>query len=80
VTGTLVTVFFYIFIHKAESSVLGISKLLLGRDVLITQMPWPVVDPIVVALPLAFLVTVAVSLFTKEMDKKYVDKCFEGIR
>jgi solute:Na+ symporter, SSS family len=80
VTGTLVTIIFYLFIHKAESSVLGISKLLLGRDVLITQMPWPVVDPVVVALPLAFLVTVAVSLFTKEMDKKYIDKCFEGIR
>lgn len=80
VTGTLVTVFFYIFVHKAESSVLGISKLLLGRDVLITQMPWPVVDPIVVALPLAFLVTIAVSLFTKEMDQDYLRKCFEGIR
>jgi len=80
VTGTLVTIFWYVFIHKAESAPLGISKLLLGRDVLITQMPWPVVDPIVVALPLAFLVTVAVSLLTKPMNKNYVEACFNGIR
>jgi SSS family solute:Na+ symporter len=39
--------------------------MVLGRAVLITSMPWPVVDPIVVALPLAFVATVAVSLATK---------------
>ena len=65
VTGTFVTVFWYLFIHKAEAVPLGICKMLLGRDVLIAQMPWPVVDPILVALPLAVLVTVAVSLMTK---------------
>lgn len=79
VTGTAVTVFWYIFIHKAEAAPLGISKMLLGRDVLITQMPWPVVDPIIVALPLAFLVTVAVSLMTEPMSKKYLEGCFKGI-
>ena len=67
ITGTLVTVFWYLFIHKAEAVPLGICKMLLGRDVLITQMPWPVVDPIIVALPLAMLVTIAVSLMTKKM-------------
>jgi SSS family solute:Na+ symporter len=79
VMGTLVTVFWYLFIHKAESVPLGISKLLLGRDMLITQMPWPIVDPIVVALPLAFLVTVAVSLMSRPMSKSYVEDCFKGI-
>jgi SSS family solute:Na+ symporter len=79
VTGTFVTVFWYLFIHKSEASALGISKMLLGRDMLITQMPWPVVDPIVVALPLAFLVTLAVSLMTRPMKKSYVEACFKGI-
>jgi SSS family solute:Na+ symporter len=46
---------------------------------LITLMPWPVVDPIVVALPLAFLVTLAVSLMTRPMNKGYVENCFKGI-
>jgi len=53
--------------------------MILGRDVLISAMPWPVVDPIVVALPLAFLVTVAVSLATQPPKAEHVEKCFEGI-
>ena len=52
VTGSFVTLFWYLFIHKAESAPLGIAKMLIGRDVLITQMPWPVVDPLIVAFPL----------------------------
>lgn len=80
VTGTLVTVFWYLFIHKAEAVPLGICKMLLGRDVLIAQMPWPVVDPIIVALPLAALVTVAVSLMTKRPNDKHLEKCFKGIK
>jgi len=80
VTGTVVTVFWYVFIHKAEAVPLGICKFLLGKDTLITQMPWPVVDPIVVALPLAALVTIVVSLMTKQMSKEYVEECFKGIK
>ena len=79
VTGTFVTVFWYLFIHKAESAPLGISKMLLGRDVLLTQMPWPVVDPILVAFPLAILATIAVSLMTKPPSKEHLEECFKGI-
>jgi len=31
------------------------------------------VDPIIIALPLAILVTVAVSLGTKKMDEKHLE-------
>lgn len=80
VTGTFVTVFWYLFMHKAESAPLGICKMLLGRDVLVTQMPWPVVDPIMVALPLSFIITIAVSLMTKKMDAKKLEECFRGVK
>jgi SSS family solute:Na+ symporter len=80
VTGTFVTVFWYLFIHKAEAVPLGICKMLLGRDVLIAQMPWPVVDPILVALPLAIVATVAVSLMTKRPSDKHLEACFKGIK
>jgi len=79
-TGTLVTVFWYLFIHKAEAVPLGICKMLFGQDVLIASMPWPVVDPILVALPLAVLVTVAVSLVTKGPRDKHLEECFKGIK
>jgi SSS family solute:Na+ symporter len=80
ITGTFMTVFLYLFIHKAEAVPLGICKMLSGRDFLITQMPWPVVDPIIIALPLAILVTVAVSLGTKKMDEKHLEECFKGLK
>jgi len=80
ITGTAVTVFWYLFIHKAEAVPLGISKMLLGRDVLIADMPWPVVDPILVAMPLAFLATIAVSLASKKPEKKHLEECFKGIK
>jgi len=80
IVGTLISVLWMVFVHKSESTPLGIAKMLLGRDVLITQMPWPVVDPIMIALPLAFIVTIAVSLMTKQMDSEYVDMCFKGVK
>lgn len=80
VVGTFVSVFWMIFVHKSEATALGISKFIIGKDMLITQMPWPVVDPIIVALPLAFLATVIVSLMTKPMEDKHLDMCFHGVR
>ena len=79
-TGTFLTVFMYLFIHKAEAVPLGVCKMLLGRDFLITQMPWPVVDPIIIALPVAMLVTVAVSLMTKKLSEKHLEECFKGMK
>ncbi|MDD1735867.1 MAG: sodium:solute symporter family protein [Methanothrix sp.] len=80
VTGTFVTVFWYLFIHKAEAVPLGICKMLFGQDVLIATMPWPVMDPILVALPLSMLVTVAVSLMTTGPKDEHLKACFKGIR
>ncbi len=79
VVGTFVSLFWLVFVHQKESAALGIAKMVLGRDVLFTSMPWPVVDPIVVALPLAFVATVAVSLATRPPAAEHVENCFEGI-
>ncbi|MBA2849891.1 SSS family solute:Na+ symporter [Methanococcus maripaludis] len=78
-TGTFVSLFCLVFIHQAESAALGISKMLIGRDVLISTMPWPYVDPMVISLPLAFIATVIVSLLTKAPSKEHLKKCFKGI-
>jgi SSS family solute:Na+ symporter len=80
VTGTFVSLFWLVFVHQKEAIPLGIAKMILGRDVLIPSMPWPVVDPIVVALPLAFVATVVVSLATKPPESEHLDRCFEGIK
>lgn len=80
ITGTAVTVFWYLFIHKAEAVPLGICKTLFGRDVLVASMPWPVVDPILIALPMAILATVIVSLMTKGPKEKHLAECFRGVK
>jgi SSS family solute:Na+ symporter len=54
--------------------------MLFGRDILVASMPWPVVDPILVALPLAILATVIVSLITKGPSDKHLAECFRGVK
>ncbi|MGC9516614.1 MAG: sodium:solute symporter family protein [Methanomicrobiales archaeon] len=80
VVGTFFSLFWLVFVHKKEAEALGIAKMILGRDVLITAMPWPVVDPIVVALPLAFVITIVVSLLTQPPKKEHIDKVFKGVK
>ena len=43
-------------------------------------MPWPYVDPMVIALPLSFIITIVVSLLTQNSKKEQedIDALFEG--
>ena len=66
--GTLGSLFALVFLHQKESAALGICKALFGRDVLIETYPFPVIDPILFALPLSVLAIVGISLLTY---KKY---------
>ena len=50
------------FVHLKESAPLGISKLLFGTDALL-GMPWQVVDPLVIALPLSAVALAAAALY-----------------
>ncbi|MDI3485674.1 MAG: solute:Na+ symporter, family, partial [Methanolobus sp.] len=38
---------------------------------------WTLVDPILVATPLSFLVAIVVSLMTEPMAKEHVETCFK---
>jgi SSS family solute:Na+ symporter len=74
--GAAVSAFGLTFLHAAESKALGISRLIFGRDVLISSFPWPFVDTLCYALPLSAAALVVVSLLTKAPDKKHLDNCF----
>lgn len=65
VTGLLSSAFALAFLHQKEAEPLGICKALFGQDVLINKFPWMIVDPIMIALPLAIIVLIGVSLFTR---------------
>lgn len=62
--GTLGSLFALVFLHQKESAALGICKTLFGRDVLIEAYPFPVIDPILFALPLSVLAIIVFSLLT----------------
>ena len=62
--GTLGSAFALIFLHQKEAAAMGICKFLFGKDVLIETYPFPVIDPILFALPLSILAIVVISLLT----------------
>jgi SSS family solute:Na+ symporter len=66
VSGFGAGLFALAFLHKAEASVLGFSQALFGKEILITKMPWPVLDPMVIALPVSIIVIVVVTLITSK--------------
>jgi SSS family solute:Na+ symporter len=75
VVGSLSSLFWLAFIHEKEAVPLGICQAIFGKATLL-QGTWPLVDPILIATPLAFLVAVAVSLLTKPMPEKFLEKCY----
>ncbi len=79
VIGTVYTVFSFLFINQKAAAALGVSQALTGKTVLITTMPWPVVDPIVIGVPLVFIITIVVSLLTKPPSDEHLDKCFKDV-
>jgi solute:Na+ symporter, SSS family len=75
VSGFVGSVFYLLFIHAKESTALGVCQWLFGKPTL-AAFPWTVIDPIVVIFPLTLIVTVVVSLFTKPMDEKHLERLF----
>lgn len=78
VTGFVVTALWLLFVKAAEAGDIGlVQKFTDGqRSILANHPNWPVVDPIVVALPISFLVALIVTLMTKPLAKDRLDQCF----
>ena len=79
VVGTIYTAFSYLFINQKAAAALGVCQALTGKVTLVTTMPWPTVDPLVIGVPLAFILTIVVSLLTKPPSKELMDKAFKGM-
>jgi SSS family solute:Na+ symporter len=73
--GTFASLFWLGFVHAKEAVPLGICKFIFGTDTLLTGT-WTVVDPILVATPLAAVVAVAVSYMTKPTSTEHLKKCY----
>ncbi len=76
IVGLVSSLFWMLFIHEANSKMIGISNLLTGKTTLLGA-PWSTMDPIVIAFPLAFIVTLIVTLLTRPMPKEMIEKAFK---
>jgi SSS family solute:Na+ symporter len=79
VTGTFSSLFWLAFVHAKEAVPLGISQALFGVDTIITGT-WTLVDPILIATPIAAIAAIAVSLMTKPTSQEHLDFCYEGLK
>ncbi|MFA5784661.1 MAG: sodium:solute symporter family protein [Phycisphaerae bacterium] len=78
IVGAGVTLFWLVFVKSAEAGAIGIvQKVTEGKASILLDKPnWPVVDPLIVALPISLLVAIVVSLFTKRPSDSHMVKCF----
>jgi SSS family solute:Na+ symporter len=64
--GAVTWFFWTAFVHTAEAKILGISQFLTGAQTIL-GLPWTVIDPLIIALPLSVLVMV---LFQRKANKE----------
>jgi SSS family solute:Na+ symporter len=76
VVGLVSSIFWMFFVHESNAKMLKLVEVLTGKTSILPY-PWSAVDPILIAFPLAFIVTVIVTLFTKPVKKAIIDKCFK---
>ncbi len=82
VGGFCVSFFFLVFVHEKEAAAIKLCQLLTGKTTLVAGTSWQimqVVDPNVVALPVAFILAVVVSLFTAKMPEEHLKICWRNI-
>lgn len=72
VVGFAVTAFWLCAVKVPECTVIGLVK----KSLLAQSPNWPVVDPLLIALPLSALTAIGVSLFTRPPDAAHLDRCF----
>ncbi len=89
--GAASSMLWMLFVHEKESTALllcqkifGVRSLGInmvdGVEVFLKNGPfiWAFVDPLIIGLPVAALVTVLVSMATRKFDQAHLDKCFQG--
>jgi SSS family solute:Na+ symporter len=75
IVGLVSSVFWMFFVHASNAKMLKLVVVLTGKESLLPA-PWSMVDPILIAFPLSFIVTILVTAFSKPDKNAVVDKLF----
>jgi SSS family solute:Na+ symporter len=83
IVGFTTSTFWIFFVHKKESASLQLCKLIFGKPSIVdgtALSPLSMVDPIFIALPLsAIAILIFAFICRSDLEKKHIDKCFDGI-
>jgi solute:Na+ symporter, SSS family len=76
--GLAVSLFWLLLVKAKEAGAIGlVQRITGGKTSILADAPnWPVVDPIVIALPLSILTLILVSLVTQPADAGHLRRCF----
>ncbi len=82
--GFFVSAFWLVFVKSKEADIFEICNIITGKkslaaDIQVYMPKWIIVgevDPTVVALPIAIIVTIIISMMSKKFDKAHLDDCF----
>ena len=78
VCGFSISLLWMLFFHEYVSKAIGLCKWLFNCDTL-AGLPWKMIDPQIIALPISFLVFLLVSRFTTPVREETVRKAFKHI-
>ncbi len=76
--GFFCSLIWMLLVHENEAKTIGLSKALFGCDTLL-GLPWSMIDPQVIALPIAFIVFYVVSLSTRPVREETIRNAFRHI-
>lgn len=74
--GLITSSFWLMFVHFKEAKELGVCQALFGTNSLLSGKII-FVDALIIALPLSIITAIVVSLLTKPMEEKHLEKCFK---
>jgi SSS family solute:Na+ symporter len=77
-SGFSVSFVWMLFFHEQESKALGLCRAWFGRDTL-AGLPWNMIDPQIIALPIGFAVFVLVTLVTRPVSEERLRQAFRHI-
>jgi solute:Na+ symporter, SSS family len=76
--GFFSAVLWMLFVHENEAKAIGLCRAFFGSDTALGH-PWNVIDPQIIALPLAFIVFYVVALATKPVKEETIRNAFRHI-
>ena len=79
VVGLIATTFWLLFVKAAEAGAIGLVRQFTqgGANSILANHPnWPVVDPLLIALPLSAATAIIVTFFTQPPTPEHMARCF----